>query len=116
MALVTVACQPTRVVIEVTNDSAETVDFIYAEDFIDLSDFGRDYDALSVGDVDTYQGCTECPVAPGEMFIFDIPLARGQSVVMAARESDTERLIFIQRYSFTELRDKDWIVRLSDQR
>lgn len=114
-ALATVACQPTRASFEVTNRSDGPVDFIYSEDFIDLREFGRDYDSLNVGDSDTYQGCTQCNLAPGEIYRFQEPFREGQTVIMAAREAETDRLIFIRRYTWKELFDLEWMVSLVDE-
>lgn len=110
-----IACQPTRATLEITNDSGQVVDFVYAEDFIDLRDFGRDYDALELGDIDTYQGCTRCDISPGQTFLLETPLARGHSVVLAARESETERLMYIRRYTIKDLQDAEWTISLVNQ-
>lgn len=115
VALVTIACQPTRSAFEVTNDSGRVVDFVYSEDFLDLSDFGRDYDSLSIGDRDTYQGCTQCDMAPGAVYNFEEPFRERQSVTIAAREADSNVLIFKRRYTWQELFDLDFRVFLVDQ-
>ena len=113
--LATVACQPTRAFFEVTNDSGAPVDFIYSEDFIDLSEFGRDYASLSIGDRDTYQGCTVCDFAPGEVYRFDEPFREGQTIILAAREAESNTMIFIRRYTWQELFDLEWKVSLVDE-
>jgi hypothetical protein len=97
----------------VTNDTGIVVDFIYAEDFIDLRDFGRDYQALEIGDEDTYQGCTECDIQPGGTSTVHVPEARNQSVILAARDSGTKRLIYIHRFRFEELNELEWDVSLT---
>ncbi len=116
LLLLTVACQPTRAAFEITNDSGIAIDFIYSEDFIDFRDFGRNYDALEIGDVDTYQGCTQCGISPGAVYRFEEPFSDGQTVVMAAREAESNRMIFIMRYTWQELFDQDWKVSVVDQR
>lgn len=114
VAALTVACQPTSVALTVSNESGIDIDIVYAEDFIDLREFGRDYGSLRVGDTDTYAGCTECNVGPGEVYTLETPLSQRQSVVLAARAADTERLIFIQRYTYEELRALEWTVAVVD--
>ncbi len=115
VAVATAACEPTRAAFEVRNDTGRTIDFIYSEDFIDLTDFGRDYAALQIGDTDTYQGCTQCDVPPGGIYRFDEPFQRGQSVTMVARVAETDALIFLRSYTWQELFDRDWKVSLVDE-
>ncbi len=110
-----VACQPTYVFLEVENRSGLQIDFIYSEDFVDLREFGRDYASLEIGDIDTYQGCTECDVEPGERVTYETPLSRGQAVTIVARESESERLVYIQNYTYEELREAEWKVTLVNQ-
>jgi hypothetical protein len=107
------ACRDYSHDLVVTNNTGIVIDFIYAEDFIDLRDFGRDYQALEIGDVDTYQGCTECNIQPGGTSTVHVLEARNQSVILAARDSSTKRLVYLHRFRFEELNEMEWQVGLT---
>lgn len=75
------------------------------------------YSTLALSSVDKNEWCTFCNVQP-DMTAPSIffPFTRSEQAYFAARDSQTNELIFYREFSFDELENMDWIVPIIDQR